>query len=92
MTKVSRVKSFAICWVYQVGGEKFRDRHLHTFMVFQLYKTAMSIAMKLCVPASRKFSLKLSLEYLEVDKSTLLTHVCTDFTQSTTGGKELQLK
>jgi len=30
-------KSFAVCWVHQVCGEKFRDffhHRLHTFMVF----------------------------------------------------------
>jgi len=30
----------------------------------------------------RKFSLKLSLAYSEMDESTLLTHVCADFTLS----------
>ena len=88
MTKVSRVKSFAVYWVHQVCREKFHDffhHHLHTFMVFrvvfQLYKTAMSISTKtLC--SSDEFSLKMSLAHLKMDESTLLTHVCADFTLS----------
>ena len=77
MTKVSRVKSFAVCWVHQVCGEKFCDfyhHHLHTFMVYQLYKTATSVSTKASC-SSREFSLKLSLAYSEMDESTLLKHV-----------------
>jgi len=73
-----------LCWVHQVCGEKFHDffhHHLHTFMVFQLYKTAMSISTK-TLRSSGGFSLKLSLAYSEMDESTLLTHVCADFTLS----------
>ena len=84
MTKVSRVKSFAVCWVHQICRKKFRDffhHHLHTFMVFQFYKTATSVSTKTS-RSSGEFSLKLSLAYSEMDKSTLLTHVCADFTLS----------
>ena len=84
MTKVSRVKSFVVCWVHQVCWEKFCNffhHHLHTFMVYQLYKTATSVSTK-ASHFSREFFLKLSLAYLEMDKSTLLTHVCADFTLS----------
>jgi len=84
MTKVSRVKSFTVCWVHQVCGEKFHDffhYYLHAFMVFQLYKTATSVSTK-TLRSSREFFLKLSLAYSEMDKSTLLTHVCADFTLS----------
>ena len=85
-------KSFTVCWVHQVNGEKFHD-HLHTFMVFQLYKTAMSVSTKVS-RSSHEFSLKL---YSEMDESTLLTHVCADFhafqdDHAVTGGEELQLK
>ena len=69
-------KSFAI----------FFHHHLHTFVVFQVvfltqvfhfYKTArlQAFQRKLCIP----HSLKLSLECLEMDGNTLLTHVCADF-------------
>jgi len=81
MTKVLRVKSFVVCWVHQVCGEKFCDffhHHLDTFMVFQLYKRAMSVSTK-ASHSSHEFSLKLSLTYLEMDESTLLTHMCADF-------------
>jgi len=44
---------------------QFFHHHLHTFMVFQLYKTAMSDSMK-ASHSSREFSLKLSLAYLEM--------------------------
>jgi len=50
-------------------------------MVYQLYKTATSVSTK-ASHSSREFFLKLSLAYLEMDKSTLLTHVCADFTLS----------
>ena len=51
--------------------------HLHTFMVFQLYKTATSVSTKALRSASREFSLKLSLAYSEMDESTLaLVLVC----------------
>jgi len=50
-------------------------------MVFQLYKTATSVSTK-ASRSSGEFSLKLSLAYLEMDESTLLTHVCADFTLS----------
>ena len=85
-TKVFRVKSFAVCCVHQVCGEKFRDffhhHRLHAlFMVIQLYKTATSVSTK-ALHSSRESSLKLSLTYLEMDESTLLTHVCADFTLS----------
>ena len=52
-----------------------------TFMLFQPYKTAMSILTKASC-SSHGFSLKLSLAYSEMDESTLLTHVCADFTLS----------
>jgi len=81
MKKVLRVKSFAVCWVHQVCGEKFRDfihHHLRTFMVFQFYKTAMSVSTKTS-HSSGEFYLKLSLANLEMDESTLQTHVCADF-------------
>ena len=54
------MKSFTVCWVHQVCGEKFHDffhRHLHTFMVFQLYKTATSVSTK-ASHSSREFSFK----------------------------------
>ena len=78
------MKSFAVCWVHQVCGEKFGDffhHHLHIFMVFQLYKSATSVSTK-TLRSSGEFSLKLSLAYSEMDKSTFLTHVCADFTLS----------
>jgi len=84
MTKVSRVKNLAVCWVHQVCGEKFRDffhHRLHTFMGFQLNETATSISTKASCSSS-EFSLKLSLAYLEMDESTLLTCVCVHFTLS----------
>ena len=62
-------ESLAAWWVYQVCGEKYRDffhHHPYTFMVFQLYKTAMSVSTK-ALHSSRKFSLKLSLAYSEMD-------------------------
>ena len=73
-----------IFWIHQVCEEKFRDffyHHLHTSMVFQLYKTATSVSTKIS-SSSCEFSLKLSLAYSEMDKSTLLRHVCADFTLS----------
>ena len=54
-----------VCWVNQICGKKFCDffhHHLHTFMVLQLYKKAMSVSMKVS-RSSREFSLKLSLAY-----------------------------
>ena len=77
MTKVLRVKSCTVCWIHQVCGEKFRDffhHHLHTFMVFQLCKTAMSVSTK-GSRFSHEFSLKLSSAYSKMDESTLLTCV-----------------
>jgi len=73
----------------------FFHHHLHTFMVFQLYKTATSISTKV-LHSSREFFSKLSLAYLEMDESTLLTHVCADFTLSritmqSQPGEEFQL-
>jgi len=50
-------------------------------MVFQLYKMATSVSTK-TLRSSGKFSSKLSFAYLEMYESTLLTHVCTDFTLS----------
>ena len=82
-------KSFTVCWVHQVNGEKFHD-HLHTFMVFQLYKTAMSVSTK-ASRSSCEFSLKLSLAYLEMGQNGrehikydwgIYWHVCADFTLS----------
>jgi len=73
---------------------RFFHHHLHTFMVFQLYKTATSVSTKVS-HSSREFSLKLSLVYLEMDESTLLTHMCADSRmtmQLLKGGEELQLK
>ena len=62
----------------------------HSCMVFQLCKTATSIATK-ASRSSRKFSVKLSLASTE--ESTLLTHVCANFTLSRmTMQEELQLK
>ena len=78
MTKILRVKSFTVGWVHQVCVEKFCNffrHHLHTFMVFQLYKTATSSSTE-ASHSSREFSLKLLLAYSEMDESTLLTHVC----------------
>jgi len=60
---------------------QFFHHHFHTFMVFQLYKMATSISMKIS-RSSREFSLKLSLAHSEMDESALLTHVCVDFTLS----------
>ena len=65
--QVTKVLRFAGVWgkVFQI----FFHHHLHTFMVFQLYKTATSISTK----ASRslhEFSLKLLLVFLEMDEST----------------------
>jgi len=73
---------------------RFFHHHLHTFMVFQLYKTAVSVSAKVSC-SSCKFSLKLSLAYSEMDESTLLTHMCADSRmtiQLLKGGEELQLK
>ena len=73
-----------VCWVHQVCGEKFCNffhHHLHTFMAFQLYKIVTSVSMKASC-SSCEFSLKLSLAYSEMDESTILTHVCADFTLS----------
>jgi len=64
------------------------------FMVFQLYKMATSISTK-ALHSSHELSLKLSLAYLEMDESTLLTcvyrfHAFQDDHAVT--GEELQLK
>ena len=70
-------KSFTVCWAHQVCGEKFCNffhYFLHTYMVYQLCKTATSVSTKI-LHYSREFSLKLSSAYSEMDKSTLLTHV-----------------
>ena len=87
--KVSRLAEFI-----RYVGKSFAIFSITT-MVFQLYKTATSVSTKASC-SSHKFSLKLSLAYLEMDKSTLLTHVCGDFTLSRMtmqlGGEELQLK
>ena len=75
---------------------------LHTFMVFQLYKTATSVSTKDSC-SSREFLLKLSLAYSEMDESTLNmigvftdTYVCRfhafQDNHAVTGGEELQLK
>ena len=76
--KVSRFAGF-IRYVGKVL--RFFHHYLHTFMlafvVFQLYKTAVSVSTKVS-RSSREFSLKLSLVYLEMDESTLLTQVCAD--------------
>ena len=59
-------------------GEKLRDffhHYLHTFMIFQLCKTATSVS-TIVLHFSREFSLKLSSTYLKMDESTLLTRVC----------------
>ena len=82
-----RKRSFAVCWIHQVCGEKFCNffyHHLHTFMVFQLYKTATSVSMK-ASRSSREFSLKLSLArdrslaHWEMDENTVLHYwnMCT---------------
>ena len=93
-------ESLAAWWVYQVCGEKYRDffhHHLHTFMVFQLYKTATSVSMK-ASHSSHEFSLKLSLAYSEMDESTYITETCVyrfhafQDDHAVTGGEELQLK
>jgi len=76
---------------------RFLYHHLHTSMIFQLYKTATSVSMKV-LRSSHEFSLRLSLAYLEMDKSTLLTRVCVcrfhafQDDHAVTGGEELQLK
>ena len=97
MTKVLRVKSFVVCWVHQVCGVKFCDffhHHLHTFMVFRLYKTTMRISTK-ALHSSSEFSLKPSLAYSEMDESTLLTRLCRFHAfqdDHAVTGEELQLK
>jgi len=48
---------------------------IHTFMIFQLYKTATSVSMKASC-SSCEFSLKLSLAYSEMDESTCITETC----------------
>ena len=72
------MKSFTVCWVHQICGERFRrffHHHLHSYIHgFQLYKTAMSISTK-----ALRFSCEFSLAYSEMYESTLLTHVCEDF-------------
>ena len=50
----------------------------YTSMVFQLYKTAMSVSTR-ASHSSREFSLKLPLAYSEMDENTLLTHLCANF-------------
>ena len=51
--------------------------YIHGFSIST--KTATSVSTKTS-RSSGEFSLKLSLAYLEMDESTLLTHVCADFT------------
>ena len=77
-------------------GEKFREffhHHLHTFMVFQLYKTATSVSTK-ALRSSREFSLKLSLAYLREYITDTCVHRFHAFQDDhvVTGGGELQLK
>ena len=72
--------SFAVCWVHRGKVSRFFFRHhLHAFMVLQNSYESFNESFAF-------LTLKLSLACSETDESTLLTHVCADFTFSTEAG------
>jgi len=82
--KRQKFRGWKVSWFagfIRYAGKSFAIFSITTFIHSWFSKTATSVSTKTS-HSSGEFSLKLSLAYSQMDESTLLTHVCANFTLS----------